>query len=217
MIVPSLKSLLAHTKIDKVYLLIEDDDVGFWLPDVCETINVSEQSFFEKNSPNYNTRYTYMALMRLALPFILPEVDMILSLDLDTIITQDISELWSLDMTDSYIAGSIEKEMSELKKCNYINFGVVMLNLAKLRDGMAAEMIRLLNYKQYLYPEQDCLNEQVAEENKLIISPMYNTSIFNGDKMVIPKILHFAAFGAERFKEQKIVCEWGEKDWSDIL
>lgn len=217
MVIPSLKSLLAQNQIDKVYLLIEDDDTGFWLPDCVECINVSEQEWFPKNGANYNCRWTYMALMRIALCYVLPDVDKILSLDLDTIINGDLSELWELPMDDKYIAGSIEKYLTEQKGFNYINFGVCLMNLAKFRDGMADRIISLLNKKQYLYPEQDCANEEIPEDGKLIIGEEYNFSIFSGNAMRIPKIIHFAAFGAERFKEQKIVCDWGEKDWGEIL
>ena len=217
MVVPSLKSLLAQNQIDKVFLLTEDDDVGFWLPDNVKVINVTNQQYFRKNGPNYNTKYTYMALMRIALPFILPDVDMVLSLDLDTIVMGDLSELWDIPMKGKVIAGSIEPYLTEQKRYNYINFGVVMLNLKEMRDGTANRLIWLLNEEEYLYPEQDCVNEEIPEDRKVILSNAYNFSPFSGDAICIPKIIHFAAFGAERFKEQEIVCQWGAKPWDEVL
>lgn len=217
MVIPSLKSLLNYNDIDKVFLIAEDDDIGVWLPNNVEIINVSEQKWFNPAGPNYNTKYTYMALMRIALPFILPNVDRILSLDLDTIVAQNLDELWKLPMDNYYLAGVPEVKLSKEKGCNYINFGVLMMNLDKFRDGTASRLIKLLNEKEYLYPEQDCVNEEIPEEQKLVLSHAYNMSIFSGHEMVVPKIIHFAAYGAERFKEQDIVCKWGEADWGDVL
>ena len=217
MVIPSLKSLLANNNIDRVFLIAEDDDVGVELPDCVTVINVSDQKWFSKESPNYNTKYTYMALMRIALPFILPEVNKILSLDLDTIVTHNIEGLWDLPMEDKYIAGGIEEYLTEKKGYQYINFGVVMLNLEKLRDGTAERLIHLLNTKQYLYPEQDCVNEEIADENKLIIGHEYNYNCFCRDAVVIPRIIHFAAFGAEKFKEQILVCGWGAMPWEKVF
>ena len=53
-----LKSLLANTRMDRVYLLIEDDEFPYSLPDVCRIMNVSEQQFFPSGSPNFTSPRT---------------------------------------------------------------------------------------------------------------------------------------------------------------
>ena len=68
-------------------------------------------------------------------------------------------ELWDLDLQDYYIAGCIEP-----KKCTgsftYINFGVCMLNLAKLRNNKKDnDIIHMLNTHYYFANEQDCFND----------------------------------------------------------
>ena len=216
MILPSLKSLLANNDIDKVYLFTEDDDIGIWIPDKVKIVNVSGQQYIKPSSPNFNTRFTWMVMMRMALPFIVPDEGRILSLDLDTIIRSSIEDLWDLDMKDKYVAGAIETDLTRHKGYSYINCGVMMMNLEKMRDGMAENIINLLNTKRYLYNEQDCMNEEVHEENKLIISPAYNFGFFNKTEMCFPKIIHYAAFG-RRFMEQNEVQQWGAKKWEDIL
>lgn len=215
-ILPSLKSLLANNNIDTVYLITEDNEIGIWMPDNVKIINVSGQKWFRADSPNYYSRFTYMVMMRMALPFILKDEDMVLSLDLDTIIQTDISELWDLNMDDKYVAGCTETELTKHKGYPYINCGVMMINLAKMRDGMAERIIKLLNEKRYLYNEQDCMNEEVPEENKLILPSAFNFGFFNKDKACVPAILHYAAFG-RHFMEQRNVIEWRDKDWSEIL
>ena len=216
MILPSLKSLLAHVDIDTVYLLTEDDDIGIELPEVCKIINVSGQQYILESSPNYYTNFTWMVMMRMALPMILKDEERVLSLDLDTIIQQDISELWELDMNGKYVAGATENRLSEIKSYPYINCGVMMMNLEKLRDGMAERIINLLNTKRYLYNEQDCMNETLTTDEKLIISPAYNYGFFNQGAMCIPHIIHFAGHG-KRFNDLDIVKQWRDKDWSEIL
>ena len=215
-ILPSLKSLLANNEIDTVYLITEDDDIGIWMPDNVKIINVSDQQWFKPNSPNYNTRFTYMVMIRMALPFILKDEDRVLSLDLDTIIQTDISELWNLNMDDKYVAGCAETNLTKQKGYSYINCGVMMMNLAKFRDGMAERIIKLLNERRYLYNEQDCMNEEIKEENKLIINPCFNFGFFNQDKTCVPAIIHYAAFG-KRFMEQAYVQQWKAKDWGEVL
>ena len=214
-ILPSLKSLLANNKIDTVYLLTEDDDIGMWMPDNVKIINVSGQQYIKETSPNYYTNFTWMVMMRLALPFILKE-DRVLSLDLDTIVQTNIEELWDLPMDDTYVAGATETELTKHKGYSYINCGVMMMNLEKFRDGMAERIIHLLNTRRYLYNEQDCMNEQVPEENKLILPSAFNYGFFNRDKVCVPAILHYAAFG-RHFMEQGNVKEWNDKDWSEVL
>ena len=50
--VPAVKSLLAHSDVEKVYLLIEDDEFPYYLPDCVETVNVSNQTYFRPGGPN---------------------------------------------------------------------------------------------------------------------------------------------------------------------
>ena len=216
MILPSLKSLLANNDIDTVYLITEDDDIGFWLPDNVKIINVSGQQYIKKTSPNYYTNFTWMVMIRLALPFILAEEKRVLSLDLDTIIQSNIEELWDLPMDDKYVAGAIENQLSKHHGYSYINCGVMFMNLEKFRDGKAQEILDLLNTRRYVYNEQDCMNEQVTEEQKLILSPAFNYGFFNQGAMCLPRIIHFAGHG-RRFNDLDIVNQWRNKDWSEIL
>ena len=105
MVIPSMKSLLTNNDIDTVYLITEDDDIGIELPDICKVINVSDQQYILRSSPNYNTHFTWMVMIRLALPFILKDEERVLSLDLDTIIQSNIEDLWDMDMSGKYVAG----------------------------------------------------------------------------------------------------------------
>ena len=48
----SLKSLLINNKIDRVYLLIEDDEFPYPIPKNVYPVNVSEQNYFSEGKPH---------------------------------------------------------------------------------------------------------------------------------------------------------------------
>ena len=114
-----------------------------------------------------------MILMRAALSKLFPQYDVILSLDVDTIINENISDLWNIDLTNYYLAA-----VSEPCKCkdNFIsiNMGVALINLKKMRDDHKDdEIIKKLNEKEYDYPEQDCISE-LCQGFIYELNPEYN-------------------------------------------
>lgn len=187
--IPAYNSLIKNSDVDKVYLLIEDDTFPYPLPECVETINVSNQDFFPEDSPNYKNGWTYMVLMRAALHRVFPNLDRILSLDVDTIVAKDISELWDLPIDDYYLAGAKEPHKSGYGL--YINAGVMLMNLAKLRDGMGDSIINALNARRFIFNEQDCINEKCF--GKIYeMSSEYNANDYTLP-CTSPKIVHFAA------------------------
>lgn len=193
MTVPSIKSLLINSDVDVVYLIIEDDEFPVQLPRT-KVINVSGQKYFTPGGINWNSPWTYMALMRAALPKLLRE-SQVLSLDCDTIIDGDISPLWEIPLKDYYLAAGMEPHKSDGRI--YVNVGVAMYNLAKLRkDGMADKIIEALNTKPYAFLEQDAFNEFCA--GKIYnMPPEYNVHTWSQQTSKQPVIIHYA----------------GHKDW----
>jgi len=188
---PSVNSLLANSDVDKVYLLIEDDTFPYKLPQKVETRNVKEQTYFHRNGPNFNNSWTYMVLMRAALHREFPDLDRILSLDVDTIVAKDISELWELPIDDYWIAGAREPYKSQFYDL-YINCGVMLMNLKKLReDGKGDELINALNTKRYSYNEQDAIAD-LCHGGIYELPSDYNANEYT-KPTVTPKIIHFAA------------------------
>ena len=154
LMVPAVKSLIKNTTVDKVYLLIEDDDFPYPLPNFVETINISDQTWFKPGGPNMDSPFTYMAMIRAALCHIFPEINTILSLDVDTIFLKPCSEIWDLPIDNCYFAAS-----QEPLRCRggllYCNTGIALYNLKKLRDGKADEIIEVLNRHTFDNLEQD--------------------------------------------------------------
>ena len=64
-----------------------------------------------------------MVLLRAAYTKLFPNLDKILNLDIDTLVNENISELWDLDLTDYYLAAVEEVDLT-VQKGSYVNMGV---------------------------------------------------------------------------------------------
>ena len=186
----AVKSLLSHTHIDRVWFLIEDDDFPEPLPDVIRTMNVADQKWFNKDGPNINCHWTYMSLIRLAIPFILQKEDRALWLDVDTIVNADIGELFDTDMEGCYMAAAKEPLRTKYPLI-YCNTGVLLMDLDKLSDGKASELIRLVNGHKLDLPDQDAINIRCQGQIKLI-GPEWNSGDWT-ENVSDPKIIHYMA------------------------
>ena len=216
---PSLKSLLLHTDVEKVYFLIEDDEFPEYLPPCVEIINISGQKFFTPESPNYVNPWTWMALMKAALSKVLPD-GKILVLDYDVFFTRDCSELWDIDLTDYYFAGVTEWKKQGFQQ-PYINFGVLLLNLDKIRkSGMDDKFIHSLQTEYTFTNEQDVMNRMCWPHIRTIPST-YNSNDYV-KPCEDPKVIHFAGIGEnfpwsrQRWQDFPIVQKFREMSWDEI-
>ena len=212
-IITSMKSLLYHTRMDAVYVLAEDDDLGEELPDCVKVINVTEQKFFPHDGPNYETIWSYMILLRAAYPMMFVKEDVILSLDVDTIIQEDISDLFDTDLYGYYFAGVHEITRDQE---DYCNFGVILMNLAKLRDGMCGKIMDSLNKDKWDYPEQTAINT-LCHGNILLLQNRYNVtpqSRLTG-KADRESIIHYA--GLRYWKCFAPVVKYASMSWDEVM
>lgn len=189
-------ALLKHNKVDKIYLFIEDDEINYLKNDKIKFINVNSLPEYVKEfSPNYNTKYTKMSYLRCYFSKVLNE-DKILYLDVDTLVDDNIQELWELDLEDNAIAGV--HEPGEWNKYlntyglddTYINSGVLLMDLKKIREEKLDDsMIYLLNNNKYAFPDQDVIN-LVCRNRIYQLSNIYNSSETTG-MVDNAKILHY--------------------------
>lgn len=216
--IASAKSLLATTHVDKVYFLIEDDVFPYDLPDVIETINVSNTGLFNAGGPNYNNVWTYMCLMRTVFPMMFPQHDKVLSLDIDVVVTEDIGDLWDYDISDYYIAGVEEQgRVKEIGNELYVNFGVIMMNLKKLRDdGMSQVLIDAVNTEHFGCPEQDAFN-RYCRGHILKLPNDFNVTVYSHitGEATRERILHYA--GLKYWKHFGPVKKYNQLTWSEIM
>lgn len=204
-IIPSLNSLRANGgAIDEVHILAEDNDLGFPLPKEYTVHNMSGQTFFPPDGPNYYTDFTYMSLMQAAMTKIFPQYDVILNIDADTIVLSDITGLWDLPIEDYYFAAVPEPWLTKKRGYPYYNTGVLLMNLAKLRaDGKDDEIIDALNTRKYYFVNQDAEIEFCAG-HILEMPHEYNVSKPTG-LAGATRIRHFASEGFSWYDKSRIV------------
>lgn len=191
---PSITSLLEHNKVDKIYLLIEDDEMPYEIPKECECINVSGQEWFKPGSANYRTSFTYLAMIRGCYASLLPEEDRIIQLDVDTIVNGDLSPLWKMDLDGKYLA-ACEETRSAYRPYgpDYYNIGVAVFNLTEIRkDGKEEEVINLLNAELLPFVDQDAWN-RVAAGKIADLDSKYN-QCFVTEPVADPVVIHFAGY-----------------------
>lgn len=210
------KSLMYHTPMDRIYFLIEDNTFPHVLPDYIKVINVSGQEFFDKKGVNYNNVWTYMCMMRAAFAKVLPDEHKVLSLDVDIIVNEDISELWDIDLSEYYYAGVPEPDRTHKLSAPYMNFGVILMNLDKIREDRVDDLIiDSLNKSRWGCPEQDCFNH-FCKDHLYPLDPMYNVtrqSHITGESDR-EKVAHYA--GIKYYKHFKPFRMYSKMDWEDI-
>lgn len=191
--IPSMKSLLIHSNVEKIYFLIEDDEFPYQLPPEVECINISNQQWFKPETcPNMKNRCSYMVLLRVVFSKIFPHLDRILTIDNDTIVCENISELWDLNLDNYYLAGCAEFKKSAPKHI-YVNMGLAMLNLKKFRDdNMDDKLLNDLNTYYYNESEQSAIN-QACQGHILVLDSMYNKNNYTNQNLSKEKIIHYAA------------------------
>lgn len=126
---------------------------------------------------------------RLLIGELLPqEFDKCIYLDVDLCVRKDLSELFSIDIKDNYIAGVVSPiyyfdEAKHCKRLNltsmkkYINGGVLVMNLKQIRkDNMTQKFIEL-SKKNYDSQDQDVLNV-ACYEKIFILPPKYNAIVW---------------------------------------
>ena len=205
----ALKSLLANNLMDRVYLLIEDDEYPFPVPDIVYPVNISGQELFPKDGANYINPWSYMTMMRCALATMLPRERKVLWLDCDTIVDQDITDLFSLDMRGLFYAAVNEPKKS-IDIFRYVNAGVLLCDLDNLRTvDKETELMELLNNVQLTFPDQEAINLLCQGRIRLLDSE-YNASIWT-PKCLRPRIFHYAGIKDEDMKRQ-----WAYKKYENI-
>lgn len=203
-----LKSLLVNNEIDRVYLLIEDDEFPYPLPKNVHPFNVSGQEFFKEGSPNFGCKWSYMSMLRCAFGAMFPDEHMILWLDCDTIVNDNITDLFDMNMDGYMYAGTIEPQNCK-SVFRYINCGVLLINLDMVRQtNRESEMVMFLNSYQFAFPDQDVLN-MLCQGWIRIIGSEYNANAFTTN-CTRPRIYHYAA--VKDFKEDWAWQKYAQMD-----
>ncbi len=170
------------SRIKEDYKSITDDQIEFLNKVVKskkadnEVVKIDVTELYEKefgkckNETAYCTPYTLLRLLADLVPSI---PDKILYLDIDMMAADDISKLYSIDVTQYEYAVVKEKYGSIFIWPDYINAGMLLLNMKKIRETKLLEKARnLIRTKKMLFADQDAIYRSTTK--KLIIPRIYN-------------------------------------------
>lgn len=201
------RSIIYHRGADKIFLLTEDDVFPEPLPPCVTNVNVSGQTFFPPNGPNYSNRWSYMTLMKTAVPFLPYIHGRVLVLDIDTFVCGSLDDLWSLPHGPLYMAREVGRREE------YYNAGVMLMDTEALRDDFR-EVLRRLNNTHYTFGEQDALNNIMRGRIKTL-PPEYNVSDWTVRTDRETRIRHYAA--VRDWSREEIYLQYARMKWTDAL
>lgn len=136
-----------------------------------DVTNLYENEFYKcKNETAYCTPYT---LLRLLADLVLNMPNKILYLDIDMMAHDDISKLYNIDVSGYEYAAVKEKYGSIFIWPDYINAGMLLLNMEKIKETKLLEKARnLIKTKKMLFADQDAIYRSTTK--KLLLPRKYN-------------------------------------------
>ena len=182
------------SRIKEDYTCITDKQVAF-LNEVVkskntnnEVIKIDVTNLYEKefgNCKNENAYCTPYTLLRLLADKVEEIPNKILYLDIDMMANKDISELYTPDITDYEYAAVKEKYGSIFIWPDYINAGMLLLNMEKIKQtGLLEKARELIKTKKMLFADQDAIYRSTTK--KKLLPRIYNEqSAFNRKQTVI--------------------------------
>ena len=137
------------------------------------------------NCANENAYCTPYTLLRLLADLVPNMPSKLLYLDIDMMIGDDIVKLYNIDVSDYEYAAVKEKYGSWLIRPDYINAGMLLLNMEKIKEtGLLKKARNLIKTKKMLFADQDAIFRSTSK--KKILPRKYNEqSKFNGKNTVI--------------------------------
>lgn len=131
-------------------------------------------------------RWNISTFYRLFLPTLLPDtVDRVLFIDCDTIVLEDLSPLWKMDMVDKWLYGvddcrgtAYRTNIGLNPEDNYINNGVLLMDLSAWRKNHVEEMFLEFikdNQGDITFVDQGVQNGVIGKLGKSgLLHPKYN-------------------------------------------
>ena len=183
--------------------------------------------------------WTTPTFYRLDLPSLLSTYNKCIYLDGDAVVEKDLSELYNIDLEDNYVGGvrdcglgdDYAKILGISDMDKYINAGVLLMNLKKLRDDKLEDKFKWFvenkvnKCNEILLQDQDTVNACCFDKIK-ILPPKYNcmqhfinknycVSFYgkdqNDEAFNDPVVIHYAASFLKPWKNTNVL--FAEKWW----
>ena len=171
------------TNVDRSYKKIDTKDIKE-IENYIKSVNAKSKIklvditnlFLKENkqSVNIENSYSPYAFLRLLADKVKEIKDKVLYLDIDVIAGGNIAELYNINVDDYEYAAVRDYYGKIFINKNYINSGVMLFNMAKVRDTqLFAKCREMVNTKKMLFPDQTALNK--LGEKKLYLPRKFNS------------------------------------------
>lgn len=255
--IASMLQTAAESTVYHFYLLVSGDfseENKKRIVELCSQRAEWKVDFINMQSAYKNTyikiaHISTATYYRLQLPSLLKEIDKCIYLDIDLVVKHDLSELFLTDIENQYIAGvraagyygspeKIEYQKNRLGISDfstYVNAGVLVLNLRKMREDGLEEKCAELIEKEWESQDQDILNVACLGKIRLLNTkynvmtkyPLDDDEAYDKveclkrayleqeweDGRKEPVIIHYA----DRIKPWKVPGSVYAKDWWDVV
>jgi lipopolysaccharide biosynthesis glycosyltransferase len=182
------------SRLNPNFICIEDTQIDFLNKVIKKKNNknkvtkIDVTEIYEKeflNCANESAYCTPYTLLRLLADEVLDIQDKLLYLDIDIMVNDDISKLYNIDIEDYEYAAVKEKYGCWIIRPDYINAGMLLFNMKKIRETKLLKKARkLIKNQKMLFADQDALFWSTT--NKKILPRKYNEqSKFNRKDTVI--------------------------------
>ena len=232
----SIASVLAHASKDTCYafhLLVPEDfsrENKTCLQESLFTGNAHELKFLDMGKSYAKAfcrqeRITLCTYYRLSLPHLLSQEDKCIYIDGDTVVLDDLSQLFFSDLSGAYLggvraAGYLRPDLSQRKAKaeslhidaldTYVNAGVLLMNLAAMRFDHLEERFECAVKERFPDGDQDILNSVCY--GKIRILP------FRFNVMTKYDVSNPDAYSATPFLQEGYDSwEWNAGRWNPVI
>ena len=208
----------------------------------CDIILKTVKPDYFQEAKIKNEYLTVATYYRLVIPELLKDYDKCIYLDGDILVLQDLQQLYNnAEINDNYLLGvkawnmyresqlsqKLQTELGVPIVNSYINAGVLVINLQKMREDKFDQQLLKCVGKRYRYEDQDILNQQCyghigyLQEKYNVYSIFYNDPknlskfmdecpTLLSDQVKNTVILHFSGMYVKPWENRK--CK-GAKEW----
>lgn len=153
--------------------------------------------------------FTLTIYFRLFIPLMFPQFDKGIYIDSDVVVTSDIAELFDIDIKDNFIGACRDYSIADIPPLvsytenavgvngnEYINSGVLLMNLKKMRENdFEGHFLNLLNTYHFdsIAPDQDYINA-ICNGKIHYLSQEWDTMPDSSTPVENPKLIHYNLF-----------------------
>lgn len=171
--------------------------------------------------------FTLTIYFRLFIPAMFPQYDKGIYIDSDVVVTGDLAELFNIDLGDNYIGACADKSVVDVPplaqymeeavgvdRHSYINSGVLLMNLKKLREAeLDTHFLSLLNTYHFdcIAPDQDYLNAMCSGKIHYLSDAWDAMPAEDNPEIEDVKIIHYNLFSKPWCYDN---IQYGDVFWS---